>query len=166
MYFGAAQTDVFSALGINLQDLIVQVVAFLFLLYLLARFVYPWLMKSVDERKERIDASTRAAEAAAKALDESRERANELLLEARQQAGEILTTAKEEANAQASGIQETAARQADLIVRTAREELSKDIAKARKQLRDETLDLVALTTEKVIGKSDKPLIERILKESQ
>ena len=53
----AADKDLFSALGIDWRLLILQIIAFLILVVLLGKFVYPWLMKSVDERQAGIEAA-------------------------------------------------------------------------------------------------------------
>ena len=47
----SASGNVFIALGIDWRLLILQIIAFLILVWLLAKFVYPWLLKQVDERQ-------------------------------------------------------------------------------------------------------------------
>ena len=61
-----AETDggLFGALGIDWRLLILQIVAFLIMVWVLGKFVYPWLMKSVDERQANIEAAAKAAKKA------------------------------------------------------------------------------------------------------
>jgi Kef-type K+ transport system membrane component KefB len=47
----AASGNVFKSLGIDWQMLILQIIAFLLLVFILGKWVYPWLIKSVVERQ-------------------------------------------------------------------------------------------------------------------
>jgi F-type H+-transporting ATPase subunit b len=163
--------DIFTALGIDWRLLILQIVAFLILVVLLGKFVYPWLMKSVDERQANIEAASRAATKAQKAAEESKEQIASLLAEARKEASEIVSTAKLEASEMVSSSEKKAQQSAERIVAEAQEQLSKDVERAKKDLYNETLELVSLATKKVIGKSldakaDKDLIAAAVKEAK
>lgn len=148
----AANQDLFSALGIDWRLLILQIIAFLLLVALLGKFVYPWLMKSVDERQAGIEAAAKATAAAQKAADKNKEEVAELLSDARKQASEIISTAKL-ASAETMSTSENKARKiAERIVADAQDQLGKDVANARKVLYNDTLELVALATEKVVAK--------------
>lgn len=166
-----AQGDIFSALGIDWRLLILQIVAFLILVFLLGKFVYPWLMKSVDERQAKIEEAAKAATLAQKAAEENQEKVAELLDEARKQAAEIVGTAKLESAELVSASEKRAKKAADNIVADAQDQIAKDVERVRKELHNETLELVALATEKVISAkltsaSDKDLIARSLEESK
>jgi len=163
-----AQGDIFSTLGIDWRLLIIQIVAFLLLVALLGRFVYPWLMKSVDERQANIEAASKAAVKAQKAAQANQEKVAELLAEARKQAAEIVSTAKLESAEMISTSEKRAQKSAERIVADAHDQLEKDVANARKQLYNDTLELVATATEKVIGakldaKTDSDLIANAVK---
>ena len=166
-----AQEGIFSALGIDLQLLIVQIVAFLILVWLLGKFVYPLLMKSVDERQKNIEEAAKAAKKAQESAAESEAETAELLATARKEAAEIVATAKTEAADIASTSEERARSSAEKIVADAHAQVSKDIEKARRELHDETLELVAFATSKVVGKTldsktDEKLITDALKEAK
>lgn len=162
--------DIFTALGIDWRLLILQIVAFLILVWLLGKFVYPLLMKSVDARQADIEAAAKAAKLAQASAAESQEETARLLEEARKEAAEIVATAKLEASELASASEEKARATAEKIVADAHDQLQKDIEAAKRQLHDETLKLVALTTEKVVRKThtkkeDEALIAELLKEA-
>jgi len=72
--------------------------------------------------------------------------------EARKQAAEIVGTAKLESTEMLSASEKKAAATAERIVADAHDQLGKDIENARKVLHNDTLELVALATEKVISK--------------
>lgn len=165
------QGDIFSALGIDWRLLILQIIAFLILVVLLGKFVYPWLMKSVDERKANIEAAAKAATTAQEAAAKNHEQVAELLAQARQEAAEIVGTAKVESADMVARSEEKARSNAEKIVADAHVQIDKDIANVKKELYNETLELVSLATEKVVGSTlskrvDSDLITRAVKESQ
>lgn len=166
-----ASGDIFAALGIDWRLLILQIIAFLILVYLLGKFVYPWLMKSVDERQANIEAAAKAATKAQEAAEKNNEKVAELLAEARKEAAEIVNTAKLESAGIVSDSEKKAITSAEQIVANAHDQIEKDIENVKKQLYNETLELVGLATEKVVGatltkKADSELIARAIKESK
>lgn len=165
------QGDLLSALGIDWQLLILQIVAFLVLVWLLGKFVYPWLMKSVDERQKSIEDAAKAAKEAQASAAESEAETADLLNQARKDAAEIIATAKLEASNIASESEARAKSTAEKIVADAHAQIGKDIDKARRELHDETLELIALATEKVVrkkldSKADESLIAEALQEAK
>jgi len=166
-----ANKDIFTALGIDLQLLILQIVAFLILVWLLGKFVYPWLMKSVDERQANIEEAAKAAKQAQESAADSEAETAQLLAQARKESAEIVATAKLEAAEIASNSEAKAKSTAEKIVADAHDQISKDIDKARRELHDETLELIALATEKIVrkkldSKADAALIAEVLKEAK
>lgn len=166
----AANGDIFSTLGIDWRLLVLQIVAFLILVWLLGKFVYPWLMKSVDERQEKIEASIQAADEAKKAADNAGAEVAELLADARKEAAEIVATAKTEANVMVATAESKAKTKADSIVAAARDDIDKEVAAARKTLHNDMIDFVTVATEKVVGSAvakkdvDESLIKRAIQE--
>jgi F-type H+-transporting ATPase subunit b len=165
----AASGNVFTALGIDGKMLLIQGVAFLLLIFVLAKWVYPVLMKAVDDRQEAIEAGAKAAEAAEKKAAEAQEDVQKALKEARAEAKEIVTTAKDEATAMVADSEAKAKLRSDKIVKDAHDQLEKDVIAARKALHNDTIELVALATEKVVGKTvskdiDKKIIANAVRE--
>lgn len=159
----ATNPNLFIALGIDWRLLIIQIIAFLLLVFLLSKFVYPWLMKSVDERQANIEAAAQASAEAQKAAEENKAAVAELLAEARKEANEILSTAKLESNNTLAASEKKASQVAERIVAEAHEQVEKDVASARKTLYNDTLDLVSMATEKVIAtKLDKKTDDRLV----
>lgn len=165
------QGDIMSALGIDWRLLILQIVAFLILVWLLGKFVYPWLMKSVDERQKNIEDAAKAAKKAHESAVETQAETAELLAEARKEAAGIVETAKLEAADIASTSEARARSTAEKIVADGQAQIEKDIDKARRELHDETLQLIGIATEKVVRKThdkkaDESLIAEALKEAR
>ena len=167
----AASNDLFTALGIDWRLLILQIVAFLVLVALLGKFVYPWLMKSVDARQDGIEAAAKATAEAQKAAEENKDVVAALLVEARKEANDIVGTAKLESAELVNASEKKAQKVAERIVADAHAQLDKDVANARKVLYNDTLELVGLATEKVIKtkldkKTDSDLIASVIKEAK
>lgn len=173
--FGAAEAapsgDLFTALGIDWKMLVFQLIAFVVLVWLLGKFVYPSLMKAVDKRQADIEASSKAAETAREQADKTKDEVEKLLKQARRDASDILATAKEEASSVVEAADAKAKARAEHIVTEAQEQLQKDVVAARKALHNETLELVALATEKVVGKAvsakvDEAIVAAAVKEAK
>lgn len=165
----AAGGDIFSTLGIDWRLLVLQIIAFLILVWALGKLVYPWLMKQVDERQAKIEESVKAAEDAEKKAESAQEEVAKLLKEARTEARDIVTTAKDEAAAMVADAENKAKTRADKIVKDAHEQIEKDVIAARKALHNDTIELVTLATEKIVGKTvtdsvDKNIIAAAIKE--
>lgn len=161
--------NIATALGIDWRLLIMQIGAFLLLVWLLGKYVYPWLMKSVDTRQKNVEDAARSARIAKEAADRAKEDTEALLAQAKKEASAIVDTAKQEAANVVSASEQRARGIAEQITGDAHAQLEKDIAKARNELHDETLRLIELATEKVVRethtkKADDSLIEKALKE--
>ena len=149
----AEKTDLFSSIGVDWELLILQTIAFLVLLWFLKKFVYPPLVAMLDKREAQIEESTRAAVEASKRASESQEKVDKLLAQARSEAREIVATAKSEAGAMLSDTEAKSKQQAENIVAQAQDSIAKEVLAAKKALHNETIELVAQATEKVVGKT-------------
>ncbi len=173
-YFAAAEaTDkgFFEQLGIDWTLLILQALAFLVLVLVLGKFVYPVFMRIIDEREGRIEESLKAAREAADHASSVQDEIDKKLATARKEARDIVATAKDEANSMIAKADEKAKANADHLLEAARDEIAKETNAAKKALHNETIELVALATEKVIAgsvdaKTDKAVIKRALEEAK
>lgn len=166
---GAPSGGVFGALGIDWQILLFQVIAFLILVWFLNKYIYPILMKTIDGRRDEIEASVAAAAEAEKKALEAEENIAKMLKEARKEAADIVATAHDEATAAVEAADKKAKSRADNIVADAKRQIDKEVVAAKRALHNETLELVARATEKVVGKAvsadiDNKLIASALKE--
>ena len=143
-YFAAEapKADLFTSLGIDWKMLIFQGVAFIILVFLLGKFVFPILIKAVDDRQAKIEDTAKAAAEAEKKAENAEAKIEETLKTARKEAADILATAKEEAAAAIEKAETQAKTRADRIVADAHESLEKDVLKAREDLKKDTLKLV------------------------
>ena len=162
--------DILSALGIDVKLLIMQLIAFLLLVWALNKWVFPIFFKIVDKRQALIDEGNRAAIEASKHATEAQAATEKLLKEAREEAKDIVATAREESTSMLETAETKSREQAEYIVADARDQLAKEVVAARKALHNETIDLVMAATSKVLGDTvdarvDKAVVAKALKES-
>ncbi len=138
-------------MNINLT-LIAQLVSFAVFVWFTMKFVWPPLVRAMDERKAKIADGLAAAERGAHEQELAQERAKKVLLEAKQQAAEIKANAEKQAVMiveEAKGkAQEEGARQ----LAAAKAEIEQESNKAREQLRSKVAELALAGAEKILRK--------------
>ena len=87
-----AETNIFTSLGLDWKLLVLQTLAFLLLLWLLKKFVYPPILAMLDKRDAAVKASADAAMEAERYAAEAEARTAELLDEAKHEAAAIVAT--------------------------------------------------------------------------
>jgi F-type H+-transporting ATPase subunit b len=103
---------------------IVEVVAFLIVLYVIGRKILPFVNKAITERQDLIRDSLEAAEKARTEADETRGQRQQILDEARQQAREIVTQANKTADQVKSDGQERGQQEYERLVSSADAEIA------------------------------------------
>lgn len=167
----AATGGILGTLGIDVKLLVFQLIAFVLLIVILNKWIFPVFFKIIDKRQAVIEESNRAAVEASKQAEKSQAEIEKMLKQARVEAKDIVATAKDEATEMMRQAEEKSKAEAQHIVAVAHESLAKDVLAAKKALHNETVELVALATEKVVGKTvtksvDTTLIKDALKEVQ
>jgi F-type H+-transporting ATPase subunit b len=154
-------------LGIDVKLLTFQIIGFGVLVWFMSKYVFPALIRAVDERQKTIETGLKEAAEAHKALEAAESKADDVLIEARKQAEELLQRSHEEAADVLLGAEAKAKERADQIVVAARTTLAIDVRKAREALKKDMVSLVVAATERVVGekidaKKDSELIEKAL----
>lgn len=157
----------FSALGLNWTTFILDGLAFLVVVFILRRYVYPPLVKAIDEKAEEIKAAAKAKATAEEMLEKTHTQADKIIAEAQASASDIVATAHGEADDIVAAARKKAETQADRIVAEGREQVARDVEDARRQLRGEMVKAVAAATEELIDENlsddaDSKLIEKTL----
>lgn len=146
-----ASSGIMGALGIDPRLLILQTIAFLLLVWALAKWVYPVFMSALDKRQAEMEAGLKASQDAKQAAEAAEQRVQKQLAEARKQADDILAATHKEAAAVLADAETKAARRAEHIVSEAKADMHNQLHAARKELQSETRALVAQATEQIIG---------------
>lgn len=165
------KADMFTSLGLDWKALGSQTVAFLVLLVLLRKFVYPPLVETLDKRDAEVRAGAKAARQAQKAADESEARTAAMLKNAQRESRAIVSSAKQEAADMIADAEAKASSQAKRIIENGRRDVAAELAAAKKSLRSEMVDLVieataGVTRHTVDARKDTQLIEKNLGELQ
>ncbi|MDN5915976.1 MAG: F0F1 ATP synthase subunit B [Pseudonocardia sp.] len=131
----------------------VELVLFLVLFFVMARFVVPPLAKAMRDREEMVRKAARDREEATKELRQAEVRYQSELSDARVEAARI----RDEARAEAQGIRDEMRRTADQEVARIREQGEEQLATQRtdafRQLRGEIGGLSSELAERVVGRS-------------
>lgn len=170
LFAAEGSQSITGALGIDWKLLVVQGLAFLVLVALLRKFVYPVLIKSIDDRRELIEKSVAEAKKSQEDADKAESRITKMIADARKEAEDIVARSQQEASSLISEAEAKAKSRGDVFLKEAHEQLAADVAKARADLKSDTASLVALATERIIRekidpKKDARLIEDALKET-
>ncbi|SRR5579875_3019633 len=158
-------------LGINPGLMLAQLVNFIILYIILARFAFPALRKTLDERQAIIRQGIENAERAKSEVANAHKQAAAIIQEAQQRAQQIVADATAAAERVRAQIEAEAKRRADEIAEQNRVRMAQEEAQAKNALRQQTADLAIQAAEVVVGKSldnadQRRLVQQFLAEVQ
>ncbi len=161
--------EFFNAFGVDVPKLIFQVINFLLLLYLLNRFLFPSVIRMLDERKGRISKGLEDAEAAARDRELARAEREAALDEARKEAQAMIARATKIADDSKAEILAEAKAQAEKATSKARGEITAEKDRALAELRTHVAELALeaagrLVKSEMDGPTQRRLVEDFLSE--
>lgn len=130
--------------------LFAQAAVFAIFIMFTAKFVWPPLMKAIEDRQKTIADGLAAAEKGARSLQDASAKSDEALKAARVQAQEILANASKQATQTIDAAKGTAKTEADRIVAAAREEVSREVNQAKEALRKQVGELAVAGASKIL----------------
>lgn len=153
---------------IEVNLLVAQMVNFAIVLFVLYRFAYKPVLKTLNSRTNKIEKGLADADAAGKKLEEIVEKEKEVMVNAKKEAQEIIKTAEEQAKANSMSIVLEARNQSEKLLVSAKSQIEQEKNKMLAEVKGEIANLVVLATEKIIGEKldkekDKDLIEKAIK---
>ena len=127
-----------------------QIISFAFFVWFCVQYIWPVIIKRLDERQAKIadgiaagvkgeQELVSAREEAAKILNESKEKAQKLINQGQKRHDEIVNAAKEDA-----------VKEGERVLNVARDEIAQDQEKAKIALRAEVSALVMVAVEKIL----------------
>ena len=141
------------ALGINQGLLVAQIINFIIILFVLSRWVFPPIMRMLEQRRQRIQDSLAEAERVRKEAASERAQYQQQLAEERQRTASELARAAQQGQQVREEIIGAAERERETILATARREADgirdQAVADARRQI----VDLAILAAQRVVGGS-------------
>ena len=133
--------------------IVVEILAFLLILYILRRYVWPPLSTAMNDRQAMIRQSAQDAAAAATKLKEAEERYNAALAEARTEAAIIRDQARADAQAIREELKAKAEAEAERIRARAEEQIASQRDQVVRQLRSEIGGLAFQLSERIVGEA-------------
>ena len=158
--------------GLTVQPywVLVAIVQFLILFFLLQRFLWGPIQKTLQARADRIREGLEAAEAAKRDRTQMKAETEKLLTEARREAAAIAERATKAAELAAADIRAQAKTEADRLRERAKVEADQLHQQALAQLRSEVASMAVLAASKILGRevdanTHRSLIERSIDEA-
>ncbi|MCX6761376.1 MAG: F0F1 ATP synthase subunit B [Candidatus Moranbacteria bacterium] len=153
---------------IEVNLLVAQMVNFAIVLFVLYRFAYKPVLKTLNSRTNKIEKGLADADAAGKKLEEIVEKEKDVLATAKKEAQEIIKMAEEQAKANSMSIVLEARNQSEKLLVGAKSQIEQEKNKMLVEVKGEIANLVVLATEKIIGEKldkekDRELIEKSIK---
>lgn len=135
--------ELLSTFGIQPVLLVAQIVNFLIIFYLLKRFAWKPILKTLNDRKATVAESIKNAEDTQKALDKALEKEKEILRQAQTEAQATLSDAKNQAQENSKMAEETTRQQIERMLEDAHKKIEKQTEDAEKQLASKVTVLAA-----------------------
>ncbi len=126
--------ELLDTFGIQPILLVAQVVNFLIIFYLLKRFAWSPILKTLQDRRKVVAESIKNAEATEKALEKAEEKERAILQKAQLQAQETIADAKRHATDLAQQAEERTREQVERMIQDSHKKIEKQTEDAEKQL--------------------------------
>ena len=137
-------------MSINVTQLLSQVVMFLAFVWFCARFVWPPLMRAIENRQKQVAEGLAAAEKGRQSLEISARQAEETIAEARARAAAIIGQAEKGAAQHIEEARTTAKDEGNREKAAAKAEIEQEYTRAREQLRSHVAALAVAGAEKIL----------------
>jgi F-type H+-transporting ATPase subunit b len=131
----------------------IELVAFLLMMAVLARYVYPRIIQAAEARQRAVAAELEQAEKARAGAEAKLKDAEAKLADARKTAQSIVDSAGKSAEQLRQERKQKAEEEAKRLIESARKEIEAERVKAIQSVRSEVAGLVVAATEKVIGET-------------
>jgi F-type H+-transporting ATPase subunit b len=141
--------------NINLT-LIIQMIVFALLVWATMSFIWPPLMRAVEERQKKIAHGLAAADRGEQELQKARTGADEILREARERAQKIIDQAQHRANDIQEQARVTATQEGQRLVASAQQQIDLEATRARESLRREVGGMVVAAASRLLEREIDP----------
>jgi F-type H+-transporting ATPase subunit b len=132
--------------------LIMQAVAFTAFIWFCARFIWPPLMRAIEDRQKQIADGLAAGDQGRRELASAEKRDAQMLTEAKARSAEIVAMGEK---FKAEAIEQSkleAKAEGERIIAAAKAEIAQEVARAKEQLRDAVADLAVAGATKILQK--------------
>ena len=149
--------------------LVVQLLAFILFVWFCMKYVWPPMLKILEEREKEIADGLNAASEGRRELEEANARKEEILGEAKKEAADLVGQANQRANQLVEEAKTSAQEEAEKIKVSAQNDIEQSAKRAREELRSEVATLAVAGAEKILNseideKKNSELIDELTKE--
>jgi len=137
--------------NINLT-LVVQMVVFATLILITMKWIWPPILRAMDERQRKIAQGLAAAEEGEQQLSQARDKADAIIREARERANQIIDHAQHRANELVEQAKGSARSEGARIVAAAHQQIELDTTRAKESLRREVAGIAVGAASKLLGR--------------
>ena len=131
--------------------LVGQSIAFIFFVWFCMRYVWPPLVKALDERQQKIADGLAAAEKAQRELAEADTQVALLLKQAREDARVLIDQAEKRGNQIIEDAKEQARIEGARVITAAQADIAQQTSQAREVLRQQVAGLAVVGAERILG---------------
>jgi F-type H+-transporting ATPase subunit b len=132
--------------------LFIQSLVFVILGWITMKFIWPPLIKAMNERQSKIAEGLAAADKGEKSLAEAKSQATEIIKDARTQAMKIVDQANRRSNELVEEAKGTATAEGQRVLAEAQEEAALEKNRAREQLRKEVAGIAVAGASRLLGR--------------
>ena len=130
--------------------LVAQLVVFFILAWFTMKFVWPPIMKALDERATKIAEGLAAAERGRQSLDLASKHSAETMREGKEKVAEVIAQAEKRALQIIEDAKAQAKLEADKVVAGAKAEIEQEAARVKESLRERVAELAVAGAEKIL----------------
>ncbi|HUD24172.1 MAG TPA: F0F1 ATP synthase subunit B [Burkholderiaceae bacterium] len=144
--------------------LFVQIGVFVMLGWVSMKFLWPPLMKALDERRQKIADGLAAAEQGTRSLTEAQRRIGQIDAEARARAQALIAETERRAQLIVEEAKAQAKAEGDRLIQAARAEAEQQVIRAKMVLRDQVAALAVTGAEQILRREVNPKVHAELLE--
>ena len=157
-----------AALGIDLKIFIAQLINFVIVLLVLWKWAYGPILKMLDARRDKVEASLKNADVIEKRLAALEDERKETILKAKAEAAKVLEAARADGEAMRNETVEKAKREVEGVVLQGKTQLKAEKETMLRELKEEVAALAVEAARKILAdsvdeKKSKALAEAVVK---
>ncbi len=136
-------------MNLNLT-LFAQAAEFLIFIWFTAAFIWPWLMRKIEERQKLIADGLAEAERGRNSLADAQKQTEVILKEARERASELVAAAEKAANQRVEESKTQAKTEGERLLAAANAQIQQEVQSAKQVLREQVAQLAVSGAEKIL----------------
>lgn len=138
--------------------LFLQMVVFFIGAWVTMKFIWPPLIRSLDERRKKIADGLKAAEAGNQSLADAQRKITQLEADARGRAQSIVAETEKRAQALVDEAKAQAKAEGDRLIAAAKQEAEQEMQRAKTELRDQVAALAVAGAEQILRREVNPQV--------